>query len=91
MFAFCFQAGIHPSAHTLSIERPMNTSRCTYDRRLCVLFRSMVVSKIVRVFVCGYGFGCRMCCGVVGFVVGVDVGVGVGVCVGVGMDVEGWV
>ena len=43
-------AGIHPSAHTLSVERPMNTSRCTYDRRLCVLFRSMVVSKIVMLF-----------------------------------------
>ena len=30
-------AGIHPSSHTLSIERPVNTSRCKYDRRLCVL------------------------------------------------------
>ena len=26
-------AGIHPRAHTLSIERPFNTSRCKYDRR----------------------------------------------------------
>jgi DENN domain-containing protein 2 len=43
-------AGIHPSSHTLSIERPVNTSRCKYDRRLCVLFRSLVVSKIVMLF-----------------------------------------
>ena len=43
-------AGMHPSAQTISIERPINTSRCSADRRLCVLFRSLVVSKIVMLF-----------------------------------------
>ena len=38
--------GIHPRLHALSVERPINTSRCSYDRRLCVLFRSLVVSKV---------------------------------------------
>ena len=42
--------GIHPSRRTVRISRPANSSSCTYDRRICALFRCMPVSKAVMLF-----------------------------------------
>ena len=42
--------GVHPSQRAIRISRPVNTSSCTYDRRICVLFRCMPVSKAVMLF-----------------------------------------
>ena len=42
--------GIHPTIPELVIERPINTSSCRYDHRLCALFKNMPISKVVMLF-----------------------------------------